>query len=346
MRRANRVLSLIFGTLLGFGLLPPAVADDLMVLRVTLDGVAFEVEPGTTVGALMERAGVDTRRANLVSLKGRVLSAGTVEGRILIDGVSSSREAALSDGAEVLLEAVSDRKEPATRATAPTASVSGNPVRGIPAKYGVSVVTFRGTVSGESVRVVTPPGADKKSAVAITFDDGPDPTYTPQILSILNRYKVKATFFWTGRNIARYPKIVAAARAAGHSIQNHTWNHENLGRLGAAAQGRAMLSNTREMRKLGLPFPKWMRPPYGSVNGSTVSIARSHGMRTILWTVDPIDYRRPPAMTIAKRVLSQTRPGGVILLHDGGGPRATTVQALPIILDALLKRGYRPVALI
>ncbi|HVL91578.1 MAG TPA: polysaccharide deacetylase family protein [Actinomycetota bacterium] len=345
MRRTNRVLSLILGTLLGIGLLPPAVAEDAMPMRVTLESISYDVEPGTTVGALMSRAGVETKRANLVSLKGRVLSAGTVEGRILVDGVSSSRDRLLEDGDAVVLEAAADRKESATRSTAPAAAVAGNPVRGIPANYGVSVITFRGTVSGETVRVVTPAGADKKSAVAITFDDGPDPTFTPQILAILNRYKVKATFFWTGRNIARYPKIVAAARAAGHSIQNHTWNHENLARAGFAGQEKAIVAQTREMRKLGLPFPKWMRPPYGSFDPWTLKIAAKHGMRTILWTIDTVDYRRPPAMTIAKRVLGQVRPGSVVLMHDGGGSRAATVEALPIILDALLKRGYRPVAL-
>lgn len=346
MRRTNRILSLILGTLLGFGLLPPAIAEDALTMRVTLEGVSYGIEHGTTVGQLMLSAGLETRRANLVSLKGRVLSAGTVEGRILVDGVSSSRGRILEDGDVIVMEAAKDRKEDATRTTAPIATVTGDPVRGIPAKYGVGVITFRGKVSGESVRVVNPPGADKKSAIALTFDDGPDPRFTPQILSILRRYKVKATFFWTGRNMARYPKIVAAARAGGHSIQNHTWDHESLGRAGFAGQEKAMIGATREMRKMRLPFPTWMRPPYGSYNAHTLSIARKHGMRTVLWTIDTIDYRRPPAMTIAKRVLNQVRPGSVVLMHDGGGPRSNTVSALPIILDALLKRGYRPVVLV
>jgi len=345
MRRTNRVLSLVLGTVLGFGLFPPAIAEDVMPLHVTLEGAPYVVEPGTSVGALMTQAGVDTRRANLLSVRGRILRQGTVEGRIVVEGASSSRDRILEDGDDIVLEAAADRKEAATRSTVPMAAIQGNPVRGIPANYGVSVITFRGILSGETVRVVNPRGADRKSAVALTFDDGPDPTYTPQILSILARYKVKATFFWTGRNIARYPAVVAAVRAAGHSIQNHTWNHENLGRSSFAAQDRAMLSQIREMRKLGLPLPKWMRPPYGSFGPSTLSIAAKYGMRAILWTVDPTDYRRPPAMTLAKRVLGAVRPGAVILMHDGGGPRASTVGALPIILDALLRRGYRPVTL-
>lgn len=345
MRVSTRLLIVALSTMIGFALLPPAVARDLMPLRVTVDGEAVAADPGTTVGALLDRLGRAPKSADLVSLRGRVLQAGAVGGRILIDGVPAARETVLPDGAAIVLQDARNRKEDASRAVAPAASAAGDPVRGIPATYGVSIVTFRGRVSGETVRVVHPPGADKKSAIALTFDDGPDPIYTPQILAILARYKAKATFFWTGRNMGRYPKIVAAARAAGHSIQNHTDNHQNLGRSGFAGQEAAIVGALREIRRQKLPFPTWMRPPYGSFNPWTITIARKHGMRTILWTVDPTDYRRPDALPLARRVLAAVRPGAVVLLHDGGGPRVGTVGALPIILDALLKRGYRPVAL-
>ena len=345
MRRTNRFIALILGTILGFGVLPPAVAGDAMPLHVTVDGVTHQVDDGTTAGELLDLLGLAPKKANLVSLKGHILAAGAVGGRIVIDGAAATRDAVLEDGSVIVLEAARDLKERAERSVASANAIAGNPARGIPANYGVTILTFRGIVSDERVRVVDPPGADKKSAVAITFDDGPDPTFTPQIVAILARYRVKATFFWTGRNIGRYPKVVAAVRAAGHSIQNHTYNHENLGRASFAAQEAAIVAQIREMRKQRLPFPTWMRPPYGSYTPTTVAIAKKHGMRTIMWTVDPADYRRPAPLLLAKRVLGAVRPGGVILMHDGGGPRATTVAALPIILDALAKRGYRPVTL-
>lgn len=345
MRVTTRLLIVLLSTMVGFALLPPAVAEDLMPLRVMVNGEAVVADPGTTAGALLDRLGLAPKSADLVSLRGRVLQAGAVGGRILIDGAHVARDTVLQDGAAIVLEDARDRKEAATRSAAFPALPAGDPVRGIPANYGVTIVTFRGRVSGETVRVVDPPGSDKRSAIALTFDDGPDAVYTPQILAILARYKVKATFFWTGRNMGRYPKVVAAARAAGHSIQNHTDNHQNLGRSDFAGQETAIVSALREIRRQKLPFPTWMRPPYGSFNPWTITIARKHGMRTILWTVDPYDYRRPAALPLARRVLAAVRPGAVVLLHDGGGPRMGTVGALPIILDALLKRGYRPVAL-
>ncbi|MGH2829707.1 MAG: polysaccharide deacetylase family protein, partial [Actinomycetota bacterium] len=193
----------------------------------------------------------------------------------------------------------------------------------------------------ESVR----PGLKVRPAVALTFDDGPDPVWTPQVLRILAANRIRATFFVTGRNVARYPGVVRAIRSAGHAIQNHSWNHENLGRLPFDRQRASLIAQIREVRKLGLPFPTWFRPPYGSFTIHTARLARWLGMRTVVWSADPSDYRRPPARAIVRSVLAQTRPGGVILLHDGGGNRANTIAALPGIVQELLRRGYRFVAL-
>lgn len=181
------------------------------------------------------------------------------------------------------------------------------------------------------------PGARRhRKVVHLTFDDGPDRRYTPGVLALLKRYDAKATFFMIGSQARANPSLLRAVRRQGHAIGNHTYSHPWLNRLSAPAV-RDQLRRTDAV----LGRTTCMRPPGGFVNGTVRSVARSHGKRVYLWTVDPSDWSRPGAARISSSVLKSTRPGSVVLLHDGGGRRTQTVTALSTVLARLSAQGYR-----
>ncbi len=189
-------------------------------------------------------------------------------------------------------------------------------------------------------RRLLPAGAAPQ--VALTFDDGPNPPYTGQILDILARYQVPATFFCIGLQASAHPGDVARLAAAGHGLGNHTWSHPFLPDL-SRAQLAEQLDRTDEAvaRAAGAGGgPGLFRPPYGSRSADVLRWLGERGTPIVLWDVDPSDWARPGAAVIAGRVLLQTRPGTIILMHDGGGDRSQTVAALPLVIEGLLERGY------
>lgn len=343
MRRSVRIFIVLLGTMMSFSVLPPALAADADIpMRVTVDGLDGYVPPGTTVGELLDILHHHPRKGNLVSVTGTTLRPGVVAGKVLLAGATTAMTAVLREGDAVKIVNGANVREPVERALAPAGAI-GNPIRSIPVYYGEQVYVVRGTISHEVISETS--GGSAHPAVALTFDDGPTPQWTMKILAVLRKFNVKATFFHVGRQIAYYPQIENAIRAAGMPIQNHSWSHENMARLSPAQQSASMLNMIRALRSIGSPLPRWFRPPYGSYTRTTVRIASSLGMRTVIWTADPLDWRRPGAGVIASRILAQTRPGGVILMHDGGGDRSQTLAALPTILTTLLRRGYRFVTL-
>ncbi|MFZ4518513.1 MAG: polysaccharide deacetylase family protein [Microthrixaceae bacterium] len=175
--------------------------------------------------------------------------------------------------------------------------------------------------------------------VALTFDDGPDPTWTPRVLDVLDRYGVKATFFVLGSNAARYPDLVREIVARGHSLGNHTWSHPDLTRLSGGAVVDQLRSTSDVLAGIANYEPSCARPPYRATNAAVQDIIASLGMRPALWNVDTNDYQRPGAGVIARRALA-VRPDGVILMHDGGGDRSQTVAALPAVIEGIQARGW------
>jgi peptidoglycan-N-acetylglucosamine deacetylase len=187
-------------------------------------------------------------------------------------------------------------------------------------------------------------GAPSKREVALTFDDGPSP-YTPPVLSVLERFHVKATFFEIGRNVHEYPGFTARLAKAGMAIGDHTEQHPPMALLDASAQAAELDEAAGAIQAAGAPRPLLFRPPYGSFDSTTLRLLRERDMIMVLWTVDTSDYERPGVKQIIYTALSGARPGAIILFHDGGGDRSETVAALPRIIERLRQRSYRLVTI-
>lgn len=176
--------------------------------------------------------------------------------------------------------------------------------------------------------------------VALTFDDGPGP-YTPEILSILGRLQVPATFFEVGVLERYFHPSTTKIVSRGYAVGDHTFYHAPMARLSPSLQRSELLEDAGIVRRYGAPFPRLFRPPYGLWNSSTLALLHRYRMLMVMWTIDTNDYRLPGAAAIVRSVLAGARPGAIILLHDGGGNRSETVVALPTIIDRLQARGYR-----
>lgn len=175
--------------------------------------------------------------------------------------------------------------------------------------------------------------------VAITFDDGPHPQNTPRLLDMLRQRNIKATFYVIGRSVDSYPAIARRIVAEGHEIGNHTYTHPNLTKLSDSGV-RNELDKCRAsiVRATGVQ-PRTMRPPYGALRQNQRQwIHSEYKYPTILWSVDPQDWRRPGPSVVTSRILAGTTPGGIVLAHDLHAP---TVDAMPATLDGLLRKGYK-----
>lgn len=184
---------------------------------------------------------------------------------------------------------------------------------------------------------------NKEKVVALTFDDGPS-RYTVNILNVLKVNSAPATFFVVGQAIKRQPSAMRAIVAAGHGVGNHSNTHLALVRMSAAAQYADIAECMNLIKKAG-GRSEWFRPPGGQFNYQMLRNAKKVGLKTVLWTADSQDWQKRGAASIAGKVLSQIRPGAVVLLHDGGGDRRQTIEALPQIISGIRSMGYKIVPL-
>lgn len=195
--------------------------------------------------------------------------------------------------------------------------------------------------------VSRPDNSTATGLIALTFDDGPFPKYTPQVLDILAAHGARGTFFVLGYLAQRYPDLVRRAAREGHEIGIHSWRHPYYTRLTTAAIQQDIHRCQELLKPLteGYAPVRWLRPPYGAKNARVEAAIHAAGCRIAMWSVDPSDWRRPGSELIYKRVLSRAHNGAVVLLHDGGGPRQGTVEALRRLVPALQQRGYQLVTL-
>ncbi len=175
--------------------------------------------------------------------------------------------------------------------------------------------------------------------LALTFDDGPS-EYTPQVLDLLDKYHIKATFCMVGENVSWYPDTVKRIVADGHRLCNHSMHHDDLGLLSPAAARTDIQGDDAEIEKASPGATvTYYRAPYGDF-GPTAKVAAQLGHTPLGWLVDPDDWKMPGATVIAARIEQQLTPRAVVLVHDGGGNRQQTVDALKILIPKLISEGW------
>lgn len=179
--------------------------------------------------------------------------------------------------------------------------------------------------------------------VALTFDDGPHPVYTPQVLSILKRHGVKATFFLIGKRVEQFPEIARRIVAEGHEVGNHTYSHPaNLPKENWEQVRQEIEKCSEAIERVTGVRPKLFRPPRGFLNYKVLTLAQLEGYTLVFWTVSADHKDAPTPEAMAQRVFKLVHPGAIILMHDGRIPsRWKDVKALPLIIEGLQKRGYK-----
>lgn len=191
-------------------------------------------------------------------------------------------------------------------------------------------------------------GTRKEKKVALSFDDGPDDVYTVQILDILKEKDVQATFFIVGRRAEIFPEVVSRMVVEGHVVANHTWSHPDILKLSQDKILEELQKTDRIIKDLNCYYPKFFRPPYGSIDRETLELVTGEGYAIISWDVDSLDWKGLDATEVKTNILENVLPGSIILQHSAGGigeDLLGTVEALPEIIDVLQKDGYEFVTL-
>ena len=183
----------------------------------------------------------------------------------------------------------------------------------------------------------------REPLVAITFDDGPDPLYTPQVLDILKRHHARATFFLMGERARQYPELVARIHAEGHEVGNHTDSTKTTVYMSTPRFEASLLRNEQTLSLSG--EPKFLRPAGGLIRPAQLRVARAHGYTVVVGSAYGWDPARPPVAYIRWVIAKNLRPGAIAVLHDAGGNRSKSVQALEGILTDGERKGLRWVTL-
>ena len=192
---------------------------------------------------------------------------------------------------------------------------------------------FQGNIVSEAK---LPP---EKKVIALTFDDGPWPSSTAKVLDILKKNNIKSTFFVVGQNVKNYPELAKRIVTDGHTIANHTWHHwyHHMNPQTAAYE----VANTTDIiyKTTGVKTSLF-RPPGGNMKNGVVDYAKSNKYAVIMWSSDSVDYSRLAVPRLINNIFRAAKPGGIVLMHDGGGDRSHTIKALPEIINKFRKQGY------
>lgn len=188
---------------------------------------------------------------------------------------------------------------------------------------------------------------DPDKIVYLTFDDGPDPVWTPQVLALLNRYHATGTFYMLGKNANTYPEVVLQVAENGHFLANHSYNHFDLTTVGwdffyleVHDTEQALRDALADRPDLANQVALCLRPPYGQANDAIYASARNMGYAISMWSLDTKDWASDDSDDVLRAVLEKVEPNKVILMHDGGENRTITINALALILHELTLQGY------
>lgn len=192
------------------------------------------------------------------------------------------------------------------------------------------------------------PTADPDLKAYLTFDDGPDPAWSPQVLAVLRKYRAHATFFMIGRNAATFDDLIVQIASDGNTLANHTYNHQDLTTLNYTSFSLEVGDTDQAIRfalrghpELLSQVTRCLRPPYGSTNQQVYSYAAQMGYSISMWNLDTRDWAGTSPQDILTDFTAKLQPDRVILFHDGGEKRHNTVEALDLILHELIMQGYQ-----
>lgn len=193
-------------------------------------------------------------------------------------------------------------------------------------------------------------GNPSSHMVALTFDDGPSPRYTPEILALLKHYQAHATFFVLGRKVERFPWVINAMLKGGHEVGNHSFTHPRLTKSDQVVRERELERTGLDLDLLGCPQEnRLIRPPYSAFDDRLVSYLAHTHRQLVLWSIDSGDWQGLDAEAIVKNVITRVRNGAIIIFHDsderGQANRKATVEALKVILPWLQAAGFRMVTI-
>lgn len=231
---------------------------------------------------------------------------------------------------------VSPSTQPLVRKTAPNTAYRTPPVQGpVPRNNAGSLTSEFSKAAGTTFSRVNVSG----NYIAMTFDDGPHPQNTPRLLDMLAARNIKATFYVIGRSVDLHPGVLRRTVAEGHEIGNHSHTHRLLSKLSNEEVRQEMQRCQDAVGRAAGVRPRTMRPPYGGLLQSQRELVQNEfGYPTILWSVDPLDWKRPGPSVVTSLILAGTTAGGIVLSHD---LHSQTVDAMPATLDGLLKRGFK-----
>jgi peptidoglycan/xylan/chitin deacetylase (PgdA/CDA1 family) len=252
-----------------------------------VEGRSMPMPAGLTVAQALGHLGLPARAGDLLAVDHSVLRKGAYPPRVLVNGQPAPATRRLNRGDRVTVTRGRTRIEPVTRVTRLLApSRPGNPIRSLPTGSAQAVLD-RGQLSDRMVPVAFHPAAGnpRPLPVALTFDDGPWPHTTAQILAILSQRQAPATFFVVGRQVERYPELVHRELAAGMAVGSHSWSHpQPFDRLPAARIRDELTRGRRTLEPLGV-HPVGFRPPGGAASTTVLATAQELGDRTVLWSV-------------------------------------------------------------
>lgn len=177
--------------------------------------------------------------------------------------------------------------------------------------------------------------------IALTFDDGPHPGYTPRILEILDEYGIKATFFTVGINAHYYPDTLRMVAERGHEIGNHTYSHPRVSCMAQSKLKQEIELCEETIYEITDCRTKLFRPPEGMIDSETLSVLQDLDYRVILWDIDTRDWAHTPPREIAEKVINKVSSGDIILMHDYIGVNSPTCEAMRIFIPVLIQKGYK-----
>lgn len=324
-------------------------------LSITVNGHALEIPIGSDIATALTAANIHVARGRLLDVNGNLLDRHGVRPTLTLGGAAAQPDAPLTAGAILVARDGRERKE-AVATTRIKSDLPNDPQYLLGGERGVYTVR-EGAVSGIAVSTTFTKGKGHShpKSVALTFDDGPDPVETPQILNILDREHVPATFFVVGAKAEAEPGLIQQIIDEGHTIGTHSWSHPTQPPMADLSTEELQMQITRPigvLEALGYT-PHLFRPPGGSFDARVIAIAREAQMRTVMWSVGTGDFMdEVPPHHIMNAVLRRLRPGAIILLHDGAhantdqaDEHSATVKVLPDLIKAIEHRGYAIVPL-